>query len=93
MGKIGLVMVTAILASMSVSASARDGNFQQKCGDYGDLHVRYPGDSKIPQGNIRTDGRDKGAYIERCSWSFNPDFGKGFGLTQRCRRYTIKNTQ
>lgn len=64
-----------------------------KYGDYGDTHLRYPGDSRIREGNIRTDGTDKGAYIERCSWSFNPGFGKGFGLTQKCRRYTIKNTQ
>ena len=58
-----------------------------------DTGVRFPGDVAFKEGTIRTSGPDKGAYIERCHLFFNPDFGKGFGLTQRCVRYTMKNTK
>lgn len=58
-----------------------------------DTGVRYPGDVAFKEGTIRTSGPDKGAYIERCTWGFNPSVSKGFGLTQTCVRYTMKNTQ
>ncbi len=57
-----------------------------------DVGVRYPGDRALKQGTVRTEGPEKGAYIEKCFWSLNPNAGKGFGLTQNCKRYTLKNT-
>lgn len=58
-----------------------------------DVGVRYPGDHALKDGTVRTEGTEKGAYIERCTWSFNPKVSKGFGLTQNCFRYTLKNTR
>jgi len=58
-----------------------------------DTGVRYPGDVALKEGTVRIKGPDKGAYIERCHLFFNPNFGKGFGLTQRCMRYTMENTK
>ena len=58
-----------------------------------DPGVRYPGDIALKEGTVRMKGPDKGAYIERCSWKFDPTFGKGFGLTQSCVRYTMGNTK
>lgn len=57
-----------------------------------DVGVRYPGDTAFKEGTIRTSGPEKGPYVERCTWGFKPT-GKGFGLTQTCRRYTLENTK
>ena len=58
-----------------------------------DGHTRYPGDKSVDGGTVRLNGTEKGAYIEKCRWVMNSNFGKGFGLTQRCVRYTMENTQ
>jgi len=58
-----------------------------------DTGVRFPGDVAFKEGTIRTSGPDKGAYIERCNWVFDPNVSKGFGLTQHCIRYTMENTK
>lgn len=58
-----------------------------------DTGVRFPGDQAIKEGTVRSQNPEKGAYIERCSWSFKNDVNKGFGLTQTCIRYTLENTK
>jgi len=57
-----------------------------------DVGIRYPGDKALKEGTVRVEGPEKGAYIEKCFWSLNPNIGKGFGLTQTCKRFTLKNT-
>lgn len=54
---------------------------------------RYPGDQALAGGTVRTQGPDKGPYVERCYWTAKPGFlGIPFNLTQNCYRHTLDNT-
>ncbi len=55
------------------------------------LHVRYPGDHDVQNGNgtVRNKGPEKGPYIERCRWTAQTNsWGLPMNFTQRCQRIT-----
>jgi len=84
-----LVLAFAVAASVSLTGfSGKAVAEHDPSLNYGtqiDVGVRYPGDKALKEGTVRVKGPEKGAYIERCRWSLNPNLGKGFGLTQSCR--------
>jgi len=87
----GGLMVGAALVSFSGTLLADNGHMDNFINSK-DGHTRYPGDKSVDGGTVRLKGTEKGAYIEKCRWVMNSNFGKGFGLTQRCVRYTMDNT-
>lgn len=86
----GGFMVGAALVSLSAVSYADNGRMDNFVSSK--EHVRFPGDKAVEGGTVRLKGTEKGAYIEKCRWVMNSSFGKGFGLTQQCVRYTMDNT-
>ncbi len=93
-----LVLAFAVAVITSASLTGFSGNAvaeHDPSANYGtniNVGIRYPGDRALKEGTVRVKGPEKGAYIEKCRWGLNPNLGKGFGLTQSCVRYTLKNT-
>lgn len=87
----GSIVLGAAMISFAGASNADNGKMDNFVSSK-DGHTRYPGDKSVDGGTIRLKGTEKGAYIEQCRWVMNSNFGKGFGLTQRCIRHTMDNT-
>lgn len=87
------IFFTAVFITIAPGLALAEVDADQKKVVGIDLHARYPGDASLRGGNARRSGTERGAYIEKCRWFFNPSVSKGFGLSQTCFRYTLKNTR
>ncbi len=95
----GLLAAAVILVALPADAGSkrdkRDPTFQLRSHETDFVKV-YPGDQALGyggEGGARTEGPDKGPYIDRCFWTFNNPFDSPLNPTQRCVRYTLENTQ
>ena len=87
----GLVLLATAEAGLADPAG-RDPTFQMRNWHSHSIQ-RYPGDQAFAGGTVRFQGPDKGPYVERCTWTANPNvLDAPLGLTQRCVRYTLENT-
>ena len=91
----GVLFALALTASPGKAfAENPEGPDYQIGGSQIDLHRRYPGDRPLQGGNVRSEGPEQGAYVERCTWHARETFlGLPWGFSQRCRRHTLENTQ
>ena len=91
--------LAATLLALGLAAPAAAGNGNSRDPTFNlrssetDFVKRYPGDQALADGAVRMRGPEKGPYVERCTWSMNNPFNDVLGLTQRCVRYTLENTQ
>lgn len=91
--------LAATLLALGLAAPAQAGNGNSRDPTFRLRHSetdfvrRYPGDQALEDGAVRMQGPEKGPYVERCTWSMNNPFNDVLGLTQRCVRYTLENTQ
>jgi hypothetical protein len=87
-----MFLATAHAGAGSSSNRGSDSTFKPR--NWQSVFVqRYPGDQALAGGTVRTQGPQKGPYVERCYWTAKPGFlGIPFNLTQHCYRHTLDNT-
>ena len=62
------LLVSLPMYAGSALAENPEGPDYQVGGSQIDLHRRFPGDRSLDNGNVRHQGPERGAYVERCYW-------------------------